>query len=407
MPAVPTTPIDLHDIATSADPYDVYARLRAAGSVARSPSGFWFVSGYVAANQAMRDRRMTSGPIADRYRMALPPGAARDEMAHRINFLDPPDHPRVRGLVQSTFTPKRLADLRPWIDRQADALLDEVVVGLEEGPVDLLAAFAHPLPSLVISEMLGVPDADRDQLTEWTEAVTPLLGIELEPEQKARAIDASEQFAAYARALLDERLVHPGTDLLTAMVQASAADGEVGATLLEPELLSLVVTLYSAGHRTTRDLFTNGLATLLAHPDQWEALTADPGLVPGAVREFLRFETPTLYVARVPAEPVELDGVTIGAMEPTLILLAAANRDPAVYRDPETFAITRDEAQPLSFAAGAHHCLGANLARMEAEVMLGAVARRLPGLVVDPGGSPAWHQRGPFRGLDALWVTRV
>jgi len=247
--------------------------------------------------------------------------------------------------------------------------------------------------------LLGVPPADRDQLTEWTEAVTPLLGIEIPSAALAPALEASEHFAAYAAKLVEERRRRPGDDLLTAMVEVR--DGH--ERLSREELLSLVVTLYSAGHRTTRDLFCNGLFTLLRHPEQYAAIVKESSLVPNAVNEFLRFETPTQYVARVPVTNVEIGGVSIGALTPTLVLLAAANRDPAHFIAPDRFDIRRDEGAPLSFAAGPHYCLGASLSRMEAEVMLSAITRRWPQLALaEP--PPRWWSSGPFRGLDQLWL---
>jgi cytochrome P450 len=381
------------------DPYPLFHALRAAGPVLRVRSGYVCVTSYAAADAVFRDHHFASGLIAERYRQALPPGAARDELSHRINFLDPPDHPRVRGLVSRAFTPGRVRDLRPWIEAEADRLLDAIELTSDHTP-DIRARFAHLLPSFVISELLGVPLADRDELTHWTEAVTPLLGVQVPPEARAAALEASEKFAAYASELLDDRRRQPGDDLLTGFVRAQEGDER----LSREELLSLVVTLYSAGHRTTRDLFTNGLFTLLQHPDQYAAIVDDPSLAPSAVNELLRFQTPTLYVARVAGEGAAIDGVSVPALSPVLLFLAAANRDPAHFTDPDRFDITRDEGAPLSFAFGAHHCLGASLARMEAEVMLLAVTRRWPRLrLADP--PPSWWSSGPFRGLDHLHVT--
>jgi cytochrome P450 PksS len=248
--------------------------------------------------------------------------------------------------------------------------------------------------------MLGVPLADRDQLTEWTEAVTPLLSVHLPTNQLAPALAAAEHFAAYAAALIAKRRAAPGDDLLTAMLQVK--DGS--ERLSREELLSLVVTLYSAGHRTTRDLFTNGLYILMQHAEMYEAIAKDPAKAPGAINEFLRFETPTLYVARVPTEAAEIAGVPVPAYTPVIILLAAGNRDPQHFKDPNSFAIARDEGAPLSFATGAHHCLGAALAWMEAEVMLNAVTRRWRKLGLS-GPPPAWWSSGPFRGLTHLRVA--
>jgi len=391
---------DPAQIAALDDPYPLFSALHSAGESLPTASGIHCVVGYAAADEVLREPKFRSGPITERFRRLLPPGAARDEMSHRINFLDPPDHPRVRGLVSQTFTPGRVRDLRPFVERRADELIDAAnQMRSGDGTVDVRACFAHPLPSLVISEMLGVPIADRDQLTDWTEAVTPLLGVKMPEAGLSRALDASARFAAYAAALLDERRRCPGDDLLTAMVQVK--DGH--ERLSREEVLSLVVTLYSAGHRTTRDLFTNGLFTLLQHQEQYAAIVDDPSLVPGAINEFLRFQTPTIYVVRVPIIEMEIAGVTVPAFTPTLVILAAANRDPARFSDPDRFDIRRQENAPLSFAVGAHHCLGAALARMEAEVMLSAITRRWPRLeLAEP--RPKWWSSGPFRGVDRLTV---
>ncbi len=358
------------------------------------------VIGYATADEVMRDSSFRSGPIAERFHKLLPSGSARDELSHRINFLDGEDHTRVRDLVQRAFTPARVRDLRPFVESKAEELLDAAEEArAHNATIDVRASFAHPLPSLVISEMLGVPLADRDRLTEWTEAVTPLLGVEIPEGKIDRALDASRDFAAYAAELLEERRRHPGNDLLTAMVEVT--DGH--ERLSREELLSLVVTLYSAGHRTTRDLFCNGLLSLLRHPEQYAAIVADSSLVPGAINEFLRFETPTQYVARVPVMDVEIAGASLAAFTPALILLAAANRDPARFSEPDRFDISRDEGASLSFASGPHHCLGAALARMESEVMLSAITRRWPRLALaEP--APRWWSSGPFRGVDQLCV---
>jgi len=308
----------------------------------------------------------------------------------------------VRGLIQRAFTPARVLNMRPWVEGKAEEMLDAIDARSRETgqkSFDIRADLAYSLPSLVISEMLGVPLADRNQLTEWTEAVTPLLNVQMPADQMAKALDASEQFAAYAAALIAKRRAAPSDDLLTAMLQVK--DGN--ERLSREELLSLVVTLYSAGHRTTRDLFTNGLHTLLQHTEMYAAIAQDAAKAPRAIDEFLRYETPTLFVGRVPTEDVEIAGAPVPAYTLTMVLLAAANRDPLQFNDPGRFDIARDEGPSLSFAAGAHYCLGAALARMEAEVMLLAVTRRWPQLAI-VGPPPKWWSSGPFRGLTHLYV---
>lgn len=390
-----TTTFDPGDLDQVPDPYPLLADLRSTAPVALLESGFVAVTGHAEALDALRHPQCGTSPIAARYLDGLPPGAARDEMSHRINFLDPPDHPRVRGLVSKAFTPRRVTALGPWMRETADALLDRLAGA---GPFDLLAEYAHQLPSLVISELLGVPAADRDTLTVFSDRTAPLLGVRVEDDEREQAIAAAEELHAYLSALLDDRRRTPGDDLLSALVLAE----EDGERLERVELLSLAATLYSAGHRTTRDLFTNGMSVLLADPERWRAVTSGEWAVGDVVAEFLRFETPTLYVARIPFEAVEIGGVAIEPFAPLLVYLAAANRDPAAYDDPDEFRPGRTGPTSLSFAFGAHFCLGASLARSEAEVMLETLARRLPGLRL--AAELHWHQRGPFRGLDRLVV---
>lgn len=368
-----------------ADPFPLYAAQLAEAPVARSDTGFWCVTGYDEAAAVLRSPTATTGFIGARYRDALPEGsAARTELGYRINFLDPPDHTRVRHHVGRAWTPRRVADLRGWVEGVAASLLD----ALPEARVIDLLPVAHSLPSLVISELLGVPDADRSLLAELTEATAPLLGVSVPADAMARGLEASDRFASYVEGLLAERRADPGDDLLSALL---------AEPLSHEELLSLVVTLYAAGHRTTRDLFSRGLAALLeAGTEQVGAAASYPKR---ATEELVRFSTPTHYVGRVLVEP--LDGIP--AYEPVLIFLAAANRDPRRFPDPDRLDVTREpDPPPLSFVLGPHHCLGANLARMEVEVLLTAVLRRWPSLRL--ADDPGWWCAGPFRGLRRLRV---
>ena len=377
-------------LAELADPFPAYAAQRAEAPIARSDSGFWCVTGYDEAAAVLRSPSATTGFIGARYRDALPEGsAARTELGYRINFLDPPDHTRVRHHVGRAWTPRRVGDLRPWLEDLAQRLLDEVVP--DAAGVADLRPVAHSLPSLVISELLGVPDADRALLAELTEATAPLLGVSVPAGAMAKGLEASERFAAYVETLLEQRRGALGDDLLSALL---------AEPLSHEELLSLVVTLYAAGHRTTRDLFSRGLVALLeAGPSQVDAAIDDPKR---ATEELVRYSTPTHYVGRVLTEP--LDGIP--AWEPVLVLIAAANRDPRRWDDPERLDVRREpEPAPLSFVLGPHHCLGANLARTEVEVLLTAVLRRWPDLRL--AGDPGWWCAGPFRGVERLPVEVV
>ncbi|MBW2295884.1 MAG: cytochrome P450 [Deltaproteobacteria bacterium] len=320
--------------------------------------------------------------MADGYRDRLPPGAAREEMSHRINFLDPPQHTRVRRLVGKAFTPRRTELLRPF----------------------LISAYAHEVPSLVISELLGVPVEYRDRLTLLSDRVSRLLGTVNDQAELTDAIAAAEEMHETLRDLVKARRKQPEDDLLSDLI---AVEDE-NERLSESELLSLAATLYSAGHRTTRDLFANGLASFLPQRDLIRAVL--DGELPSAavVEEFLRFETPTHMIARTVAEPLELRGHTLSPGEPIIVLLAAANRDPSVYTFADVFEPWRwtrrvEPAPPLSFALGAHFCLGASLARLEANIMLDVLLDTYPEMSL-ADETLRWHHTGVFRGLDSLPV---
>ncbi len=386
-------PFDPATLRTLADPFPKYAALRKQGPVVELAGGRPAVFGHAPASLVLRDPRFHTGTLGLLYAAMLPPGALHDEMSRRINFLDPPDHPRVRGLVASAFTPRRVKDLRPWVETTAWRLVEELPI--VDGTVELMAGLAHQLPSLVISELLGVPVEFRDRLTALSDAITPVFGTSVSAEDRATAVVAAEVMHKILGAELERRRAEPADDLLSALVHT----GESEERLSHAELMSLVATLYSAGHRTTRDLFGNGLSLLLraGHLPQVPVETT-------VIEEITRLATPTHYVARFAAEDVDIGGVTVTAGAPVMVFLAAANRDPEVYDRPDAYEPGRAGPPALSFALGPHFCLGASLARMEVEAMLGAVVERFPQARA-AGGPPRWHQRGPFRGLDELRVT--
>ncbi len=399
--AIPTTTFTPGDLADSQDPYALLAEVRACGPVLRSPVS-WIVTGYEQSLAILRHPKACSGFIGEMYLQMLPEGAARDEMSRRINFLDPPDHTRVRSLVSKAFTPRRTETLEPFVRDTARRLLSSIAA---EDKVDLLAVFAHQVPSLVISELLGVPATDREVLTQLSDRVSALLRVgSLDEETKARALAAAEEMHAYLRRLFAERRDTPRDDLVSALLAVE----DDGARLSEAEMLSLAATLYSAGHRTTRDLFSNGLAALLGAPQALRAFREGTLTSTSVTEEFLRFETPTHYIGRMVEEDLDFETATIPAGELITIALAAANRDSAVYPDAERFLPQRWTAvppppTPLSFAFGPHFCLGASLARMEVRVMLEVVLEVLPTMTLCDE-SLRWHHTGLFRGLDALPV---
>ncbi len=395
-------------LASAYDPYVLLASIRDEGPVVRS-GPYWFVTRYREANALLRNPQATTGFIGQAYRSALPPGAAREEMSHRINFLDPPDHTRVRKLVSQAFTPRRVRELRPKIRTICQGMLEQVKnappLSPDSSTLDIIPVFSHQVPSRVISTMLGVPVEDQDKLTGLADRIASLLVMTTMTQEKLTdAVQAAEEMHAYLRELMKQRRAHPKDDLLSGLLAAE----EDGQALSESELLSLAATLYSAGHRTTRDLFSNGLSVLLRHP----ALVADfkaGKISPEAmVEEFLRFETPTHYVGRMLKEPMMLGGVTIPANEPISVLLAATNRDESVYDRPDTFDPYRwlgtpPPEPPLSFAIGPHFCLGAPLARLEVAVMLETLFETFPRIQLGEDPLTFWHT-GLFRGLHALPV---
>ncbi len=391
----------LGELKGEADPYPVYARAREDGPVQRSGDGF-VVLGHPEAETLLRSASTRTGFMGEGYRNRLPPGAAREEMSNRINFVDPPRHTQVRKLVGMAFTPRRTRQLEPFVRASAGRLLDRIE---GTGTVDLLRAYAHEVPSLVISELLGVPVADRDRLTRLADRVSKLLGTGTTEEELADALAGAEEMHATFRELLAARRRTPRDDLLSALVEAEADDDR----LTESELLSLAATLYSAGHRTTRDLLTNGLTALLDDREAIAAMLEGTLPVEAVVEEFLRFETPTHMIARMLDEPLDLGDYTLPAGVPVMVMLASANRDPRVYPDADRFdpwrwTIDPEPRPPLSFALGAHFCLGASLARLEARVMLQALFETFPDVRL--GDEPlVWHHTGVFRGVDALPVV--
>lgn len=390
----------LGDLKDEADPYRLFEAARQGGPVQRS-GGSWLVLGHAEATTLLRNSATRSGFIADGYRSRLPPGAAREEMGHRINFLDPPRHGRVRKLVGKVFTPRRTAGLRPFVEGLSRELLAPIA---GDQPIDLIRSYAHEVPSFVISELLGVPIEYRDRLTKLSDRVSRLLGTGNDEHELAEALSAAEEIHATLRGLLNERRQRPEDDLLSALLSAEDEDDR----LTESELLSLAATLYSAGHRTTRDLFSNGLAALLPKHQVVAAIRNGSLPVAAVVEEFLRYETPTHMVARMLAEPLDLGGQRISPGEPIAILLAAANRDPRTYANPNLFDPQRwtsdpEPGPPLSFALGAHFCLGASLARMEVGIMLEVLLETFPQMRL-ASESLRWHHTGVFRGLDSLPV---
>lgn len=390
------------DPAFIADPYPTYRALREAAPVFRSPLGFWFASRYHDVALVLRDRRFGKDfaeSMGRRYGKQVLDEPAVANLARTMLVLDPPDHTRLRGLVSKAFTARRVEEMRPRIAAIVDELIDRQI---DSGGMDLVHDFSHPLPVIVICDMLGIPPEDRQQFFDESRVNGRLLDpVPLSREEMDRANANSRALGEYFDSLFERRRREPQDDLTTLLVQAE----EAGDRLSAEELRANVGLLFAAGHETTANLIANGMLALHRQPDQWARLVADPSLAAGAADELLRFDSSVQISARVTTEKVELSGVEIEPGETVVVLLGAGNRDPDVFADPDRLDITRANVRPLSFGGGIHHCLGAQLARLEIELAFEALARRLPKLRLPELDTPQWRQRFTLRGLAALPVV--
>ncbi|GLY79828.1 cytochrome P450 [Actinoallomurus iriomotensis] len=351
----------------SADPYAHYRSLRAAGPLVHTAGGLWLSTSFAVCTQVLRDPRFGHGDTGP---------AGRPPRRRSFLTLDPPEHTRLRRLVSRAFTARLVERLRPRVS----AIVDELLAGLD-GEVDLIAGLAHPLPVIVISEMLGVPPEDEERFKDWSDALARGLDPDfvVPPDELTHRDQAREEFAEYFRELAARRRAAPGDDLLSGLVAIEE--------LTEDDLIATCVLLLVAGHETTVNLIANGTLALLRSPDQLAWFRDHPDEAAAAVEELLRYDPPVQLSARVALEDAEIAGQRIGRGEPIMLLLGAANRDPEVFTDPDHLNLTRwltEAPRHLAFGQGIHFCLGAPLARIEGQTALTALMRREVTLMPGP-----------------------
>jgi cytochrome P450 PksS len=404
----PPSPYDAAHIASpefKANPYPFYARLRAEAPVCRTTlptrEQAWLVTRYDDVAAVLKDERFAKDTAN-----ALTPQQAANQPWFRKAFkplkrnmldVDPPDHTRLRALVQRAFTPRLVEQMRGRVQEITDGLLD---AAQDRGRMDLIRDFALPLPTTVIAEMLGVPVGDRRKFHRWSNAIVSAASSTW---ALMKAVPRVWALMRYIRRLIKARRADPRDDLVSALARAE----EAGDTLSEDELLAMVFLLLVAGHETTVNLIGNGTLALLEHPDQLARLRDDPALIRPAVEELLRYASPVeAATERYPREDVTVAGVTIPRGEMVFAVIASANRDERQFPDPDTLNVTREPNKHLAFGLGTHFCLGAPLARLEGQIAIGTLLRRAPGLrlAVAPGAL-RWRGGLLLRGLAALPVA--
>jgi cytochrome P450 len=389
------------------DPYPVYQRLRSLSPVLRAPAavelGIWLVTGHSVCSQVLRSKQFgkEAQKVLPPEKLALIP-QERLELAERrrnnMLFRDPPDHTRLRSLVSQAFTPRTVERLRPHIGEIAEHLLDEVKA---RGQMDLIGDFAFPLPIIVIAELLGVPAEERDRFKAWSNELIVGLSPLAQPEDFVRIERAIGELDDYLSGVIEERRRAPRQDLISELIQAQ----EAGDQLSQDEMVATCRLLLTAGHETTVNLIGNGMLALLRHPAERARLAGAPELLPGAIEELLRYDSPVQMTMRFTLEDTELGGQTISRGDLVMVLTGAANHDPEQFPEPERLDIGRKNAQSnLAFGGGIHYCLGAPLARMEGQIAIGALLGRMPELTI-ASEQLEWRKNPVLRGLKALPVT--
>lgn len=385
-----------------ADPYPFYAELRSQDPVHWDEVlGFWVLTRYSDIASVYADTRFSRAQGLRRGYERLPPSEQRiaepvyQSFSKTMFYSDPPYHTRLRGLVNSAFTPNAVEQMRLYVQQTVDGLLDTVQA---MGEMDAIREFAHPLPIMVITQMLGLPAEERARFKEWSDDLFSILGsVPHAPELMERAASSLAQLTEYLTNLSEARRWQPQNDLLSALVRVA----EKGERLTQEELIANVTILLSAGHETTSNLIGNGLLALLQNPEELQKLRENPKLIDSAVEEMMRYDNPVQIAYRSAAEDVEIGEKCIRKGDLVNSILAAGNRDPERFSEPDRFDITRDEGRHLGFGLGIHFCLGAPLVRLEAQIAFDTILRRLSKLQLATDHWD-WQEHPIFRGVKSL-----
>ena len=383
------------------DPYPYYERLRTTDPMHITAHGAFLASRHADVSLVLRDKRFGKDYVdrtIKRYGPKIMDEPIFASMKHWMLQQDPPDHTRLRGLVVKAFTARRVEDMRPRIQQVVDQTIDAII---DRGHMDLIEDFAFRLPVTIICDMLGIPEQHRETFYKGSRDGGRILDpVPLTPEEIAQANTGNALAIMYFEQLFELRRRDPGDDLTTQLVQAE----EDGSKLTNEEMTANIILLFGAGHETTVNLIGNGLLALHRNPDQLALLKANPSLITNAIEEFLRYDSSVQLTGRTTLEDVEdLGGKRIPKGDTVLCLLGSANRDPAVYpHGPDQLDITRPNVKPLSFGGGIHFCLGAQLARIEAEIAINTLLRRIPSLRLDDAENPEWRPTFVLRGLKRL-----
>lgn len=388
---------DLTDAAFIDNPHPLLHRLRAKEPVHKSKHGFWLLTRHRDVSTLLRSPKLGTSRSADQFKALYGNGPTFEFASRRFQYFDPPDHTRIRSLVTKAFTLRRVEAMRPRMSAIVDGLLDQAA---REATTEFIEDIGHPLPAIVICEMLGVPEADQPKLSNWASTIPFIIAPVVNPKRLADADAAIGEFFDYVTDMIAERRKAPGDDLLTALMSAE----DEGRRLSDDELRATVIFLFSAGHHTTRNLVANGLHAMLQEPARWHRLVQDPTLVPKAIEECLRYEPAINFAPRRAREEIVLDGGTIPSGDLVYLSLTGANRDPARFPDPDAFIIDRADNDHVAFGGGIHHCLGASLARAEAQTLITKMVSRFPRLALR-GGPVTWRQTMTYRGPERLELS--